>query len=111
MNQLLQIIELDISDPKSFTNFMGNIKVIQKPTITFYDHKIKYPNGIQESNPSLHIIVKVDGRIFKIILVDGGSTINIILATAYKNLNLPFSHICTSYLQLKSFNDALCLMV
>jgi len=59
----------------------------------------------------LHIIAKVDGKIFKRILVDGGSYINIIFTTTYKNLNLPFSHIFAPSLQLKAFNNALCSIV
>jgi len=45
MNQLLQTIELDINDPESLVTFVGNVKVSQNPTITFYDHKIKDSNG------------------------------------------------------------------
>lgn len=48
---------------------------------------------------------------FKRILIDEGFAINIISTTTYKNLNLPFSHICAPYLQLRSFNDALCSTV
>lgn len=50
---------------------MGNVKVIQKPRITFYDHEIKDLNETQETDPSFHIIAKVDEKIFKRILVDG----------------------------------------
>jgi len=73
---------------------VGNIKTSQKLIIIFYDHELKDPKGIQGSNLPLHIISKVDGKIFKIILVDGGSTINIISTTAYNNLNIPFLHMC-----------------
>lgn len=85
---------------------MGNIKINKKPTINFYDYEIKYLDGMQESDPPLHIIAEVDGKILKRILFDGGSTINIISIMAYKNLNIPFSHICAPSLQLKIFNDA-----
>ena len=59
----------------------------------------------------MHIISKVDGKTFKIILVDVGSTINIISTTTYKNLNLPFSCSYVPFEQYKSFNDALCSIV
>lgn len=108
---MFQIIELDISDPKIFATFVGNFKVIQKHAINFYVHEVKNSNGAQDSDPPLHIIAKVDGKIFKKNLVYGGSTINIISTTAYKSLNLPIFHIYASSLQLKAFNDALCLIV
>lgn len=41
MNKLFQTIELDINDLESFAIFLGNVKVRQNPTITFYDHEIK----------------------------------------------------------------------
>lgn len=59
----------------------------------------------------MHIIAKIDGKTFKIVLFDGGSTINIILTTVNKNLNIYFSHICSLSLQLKAFNDAFCSIV
>jgi len=59
-------------------------------------------------DPPLHIIAKVDENTFKRILIDEGSTINIISTTMYKNPNLPFSHICIPTLQLKAFSNALC---
>lgn len=44
---------------------------------------------------------------FKQILIDEGSTINIISTTTFQNLNIPFSHTKAPTLQLKAFNDAL----
>lgn len=42
MNHILQKIELDIHDPERFAALVGNIKQIQKPTITFYDREVKH---------------------------------------------------------------------
>ena len=42
MNHILQKLELDINDPESFATLVRNIKQIQKPEITFYDHEIKH---------------------------------------------------------------------
>ena len=94
MNQLLQTIKLDINDPKSFISFVRNVKTSQKPIITFQDHKVRKSICLQHHDPPLHIIVKIDGKAFKRILIYEGSIINIISTTTYKNLNLSFSHIC-----------------
>jgi len=94
MNKLLQIIELDINNSESFVSFVGNIKINKKPTIFFHDHKGRKSNHLQCQDPPLHIIAKIDGKDFKRILIYEGSVINIISTIAYKNLNLPFSHIC-----------------
>lgn len=59
----------------------------------------------------MHIIAKVDRKLFKKIPIDEGSTINIISTITYNNLNIPFSHISAPSLQLKAFNDALCLTI
>jgi len=107
MNHILQKLELDINDPKSFTTLVGNIKQIQRPVITFYDHEIKHLKNSSQIDPPLHIVANVDGKMFKQILIDEGSTINIISTIAFLNLNIPFSHIKAPTLQLKAFNDAL----
>ena len=108
MNHILQKLELDINDPESFATLVGNIKWIQKSIITFYDHEVKYGKNSSWIDPPLHIIANVDGKIFKWILIDKGSVINIISTTTFQNLNIPFSHIKAPTLQLKAFNDALC---
>lgn len=108
MNPILQWIELDINDPKSFVNFVGNIKMLQKPSITFNDHEVKHWKEPWGLDPLLHIIANIDGKIFKRILIDEGFAINIISTMAFKKLNIPLSHINAPTLQLKVFNDALC---
>ena len=87
---------------------MGNIKTSKKPTIIFYDHDLKDPKGIQGLDPPLFIIAKVYGKTFKIILVDGGSTINIISTNVYKYSFL--TYLCTIS-PIKSFNNVLCSIV
>ena len=69
-------------------SFVGNMKKSKKPTIFFYDHEVKQSNEICGQYPPLHIIAKVDEKAFKRILIDEGSTINIISKIAYGNLNL-----------------------
>jgi len=76
-------------------SFVGNIKTSQKSIIIFYDHEVKQSNETCGKDPSLHIIAEVHRKAFKIILINEGLVINIISTTTYKNLNLPFSHICT----------------
>lgn len=84
---------MDINDPERFIYFVGNIKIIQKLTIIFYDHEAKHSNETHGQDPPLHIMAKVDGKAFKRILIDEGSIINMISTIAYKNMSLPFSHI------------------
>ena len=91
MNHILQKLELDINDPKSFATLVSNIKQIQKPVITFYDHEIKYWKNSSRFDPPLDIVASVDGKMFKRFLIDEGSAINIISTTIFKNLNIPFS--------------------
>ena len=45
-------------------------------------------------DPPLHIISKVDEKLFKRILINEVSIINIISITDYKNLNLSLLYIC-----------------
>lgn len=111
MNHILQKIELDINDLERFATLVGNIKQIQKPMSTFYDHEIKHCKNSSRIDPSLHIMANVGGKMFKWILIDEGSIINIISMTAFWNLNIPFSHIKAPTLQLKAFNDALRIIV
>lgn len=70
MNQLLQYIELDLNDLDSFMIFVENIKASWKPIVYFYDHEIKKSSENNNQDPPLHIIAKVDGKIFKRVLVD-----------------------------------------
>jgi len=91
MNNILQKLELDVNDPESFATLVSNIKQIQKPAITFYDHEIKHWKNSSELDPPLHIVAGVDGKMFKRVLVDEGSTINIISTAAFQNLNILFS--------------------
>jgi len=79
--------------------------------ITFYDHEVKHWKNSSEIDPPLHIVANVDRKIFKWILIDKRSAINIISTIVFQNLNIPFSHIKASTLQLKDFNDVLCSIV
>ena len=65
MNHIVQNIKLDINDLESFATLIGNIKWIQKPVITFYDHEIKHWRNSYGIDPPLHIVASVDGKIFK----------------------------------------------
>ena len=111
MDHILQKIELDINDLESFATLVGNIKQIQKLVITFYDHEIKHWKNSSRIDPPLYIVASIDGKMFKQILINEGSTINIISKIAFQNLNTPFSHVKAPTLQLKAFNDALCPIV
>ena len=111
MNHILQKLELDINDLESFATLVENIKWIQKLIITFYDHEVKHWKNSSRIDPPLHIVVNVDRKMFKQILIDEGSVINIISTTTFQNLNIPFSHIKSPTLQWKAFNDALCPIV
>ena len=108
MNHILQKLELDVNDPESFATLVSNIKQIQKPTITFYDHEIKHWKNSSGFDPPLHIVAGVDRKMFKRVLIDEGYAINIISTTTFQNLNIPFSQIKAPNLQLRAFNDALC---
>jgi len=108
MNHILKKLELDVNDPESFSTLVSNIKQIQKPSITFYDHEIKHWKNSFEFDPPLHIVAGVDGKIFKGVLIDEGSAINIISTASFQNLNIPFSQIKAPTLQLRAFNYALC---
>jgi len=65
MNHILQKLELDVNDPESFATLVSNIKQIQKPAITFYDHEIKHWKTSSGLDPPLHIVAGVDGKMFK----------------------------------------------
>ena len=91
MNQILQEIQVDISNPDNFISIVESLKISQQPSITFYEQERLSNDGPGGLDPPLHIIGKVDGKLFKRILVDEGSAINIISNAAYKNLNLPDS--------------------
>ena len=56
MNHILQKKKLDINDLESFSPLVGNINKIQKPTITFYDHKIKHWKNSFGIDPPLHMV-------------------------------------------------------
>lgn len=51
MNQLLQTIEFDINDSKSFVSFIINIKISQNPIIASYDYEINKSNGTHGLDP------------------------------------------------------------
>jgi len=72
---------------------------------------VKHWNSSLGIDPPLHIVENVDGKMFKRILIDEGSKINIISTTTFQNLNIPFLHIKPPTLQLKDFNDTLCPIV
>jgi len=108
MNQILKEIKIDVSDPKSFISFIENIKTGQKTIISFYDYEIKPNNGPQGLDPPLHIIYKIYSKVFKRILIDEGSDINIMSISTYQKFNLPLSYISSPYLQIKAFNNVLC---
>ena len=84
------------------------MKISQQPSITFYEQEKLNNNGPGRLDPPLHIIGKVDGKLFKRILVDEGSAINIISNVACKNLNLLDSFILAPTLQIRAFNDIVC---
>ena len=108
MNQILQEIQVDISNPNNFISIVESLKISQQPSINFYEQEKLNNDGPGGLDPPLHIIGKVDEKLFKRILIDEGSTINIISNVAYKNLNLPDSLILAPSLQIRAFNVVIC---
>lgn len=64
-----------------------------EPFIPFFHHEIQNVLNYKLKYPPLHIIAQVDGKLFKRVFVDGGSTISVVSSVALGKLNFPLSHL------------------
>ena len=85
---VLKLIEVQAQDFEAFSNFVGHIQSCDSGAITFYEHEI-IESGLLGPHPPLFIIAFMEGQNFKRVLIDNGSSLNVISSAALKHLNIP----------------------
>jgi len=85
---------------------VGHVKSCDLGAITFYEHDI-IESGLLGPHPSLFIVAFMEGQNFKRVLIDNGSSLNVISSSSLNHINIPQSSIFSSTLEPRTFNDTI----
>lgn len=111
MNNTLQAIELDACNPNSFGDFIRIIQSASRSNITLYQYEIQYPSSDKQKHLALYIVAYMDSHPSKRILVNNGSTINIISLVALERLKVPIQLLNAPTLAIIPFNNTLTMTI
>lgn len=107
LNTILKAIELDVHNPNSFGDFIGVVQTTTRPSITFFQYEIQHSNSERQKYPTLYIVAYVDSHPLKWVMIDNGSTINVISSIAFERLKIPTNFLNAPTLTIQAFNNTL----
>jgi len=76
-----------------------------RPYITFYVDEVYHSLGAFKKHPTIYIITYIEGKGFKRVIIDEGSTINMVSKVALQNLNILMTYLNSLTLAIRAFNN------
>lgn len=81
-NYILKNIELSNDDPNAFMEFFMKVQDYKRPSITLYMDEVYHTLGSSMKNPTIYIVSYTNGKGVKRVIIDEGSTINVLSTVA-----------------------------